>query len=284
MERYDIGFLGMGAANGLLLLELERRNILHQFKILILEPDAKLKNDKTYCFWADSKHEIRTQLKDVLFHQWDTLDTVDGLEALEDQHYYMVESSALYNKVKSVAQSHENIVWIRGAVDGLRTEQEGVLVSSGDYSWEVQQVFDSRPPNIKEPMGPLVLQSFVGWRVELKEAYWTPNEMTLMDFSIPQNGFTQFMYVLPTGTKEALVEMTRFGSEQLPHELASNHLRNYLLSRGLSFDIQHEERGSPTKQRISSRKKVFLVRSSTCAPFVLSTTIRLLKVSKRRTV
>ena len=243
MERYDIGFLGMGAANGLLLLELERRNILHQFKILILEPDAKLKNDKTYCFWADSKHEIRTQLKDVLFHQWDTLDTVDGLEALEDQHYYMVESSALYNKVKSVAQSHENIVWIRGAVDGLRTEQEGVLVSSGDYSWEIQQVFDSRPPNIKEPMGPLVLQSFVGWRVELKEAYWTPNEMTLMDFSIPQNGFTQFMYVLPTGTKEALVEMTRFGSEQLPHELASNHLRNYLLSRGLSFDIQHEERG-----------------------------------------
>ena len=104
MERYDIGFLGMGTANGLLLLELERRNILHQFKILILEPDAKLKNDKTYCFWADSKHEIRTQLKDVLFHQWDTLDTVDGLEALEDQHYYMVESSALYNKVKSVAQ------------------------------------------------------------------------------------------------------------------------------------------------------------------------------------
>ena len=243
MERYDIGFLGMGAANGLLLLELERRNILHQFKILILEPDAKLKNDKTYCFWADSKHEIRTRLKDVLFHQWDTLDTVDGLEALEDQHYYMVESSALYNKVKSVARSHENIVWIRGAVDGLRTEQEGVLVSSGDYSWEVQQVFDSRPPNIKEPMGPLVLQSFVGWRVELKEAYWTPNEMTLMDFSIPQNGFTQFMYVLPTGTKEALVEMTRFGSEQLPHELASNHLRNYLLSRGLSFEIQHEERG-----------------------------------------
>ena len=87
MERYDIGFLGMGAANGLLLLELERRNILHQFKILILEPDAKLKNDKTYCFWADSKHEIRTQLKDVLFHQWDTLDTVDGLE--ERRHHVL---------------------------------------------------------------------------------------------------------------------------------------------------------------------------------------------------
>ena len=244
MNRYDIGFLGMGAANGLLLLELERKNLLHTLKILILEPDAKLKNDKTYCFWADSKHKIRTELRDVLSHQWDTIATADGLESLEDQHYYMVESTALYNKVKSVAQSYENIVWIRGAVDGLKTRTDAVELSSGDYTWEVQQVFDSRPPRIKEPMGPLVLQSFVGWRVELQEDYWTPNEMTLMDFNIPQNGFTQFMYVLPTGTKEALVEMTRFGSEPLPHELASNHLRNYLLSPGLSFDIVHEERGT----------------------------------------
>ena len=243
MERYDIGFLGMGAANGLLLLELERKNLLRSLNVLILEPDAKLKNDKTYCFWADAKHKIRTQLKDVMFHQWDTIDTVDGLESLEDQHYYMVESIALYNKVKSVAQSYDNVKWIRGAVDGLKAEQESIVVFSGSHSWEVQQLFDSRPPIIKEPMGPLVLQSFVGWRVKLQEDYWTPNQMTLMDFGIPQNDFTQFMYVLPTDAKEALVEMTRFGSEPLPHELASNHLRNYLLSRGLSFEILHEERG-----------------------------------------
>ena len=243
MKRYDIGFLGMGAANGLLLLELERKNLLRSLSVLILEPDAKLKNDKTYCFWADAKHEIRTQLKDVMYHQWDTIDTVDGLESLEDQHYYMVESIALYNKVKSVAQSYDNVKWIRGAVDGLKAEQESIVVFSGSHSWEVQQLFDSRPPIIKEPMGPLVLQSFVGWRVKLQEDYWTPNQMTLMDFGIPQNDFTQFMYVLPTDAKEALVEMTRFGSEPLPHELASNHLRNYLLSRGLSFEILHEERG-----------------------------------------
>ena len=233
----------MGAANGLLLLELERKNLLRSLNVLILEPDAKLKNDKTYCFWADAKHKIRTQLKDVMFHQWDTIDTVDGLESLEDQHYYMVESIALYNKVKSVAQSYDNVKWIRGAVDGLKAEQESIVVFSGSHSWEVQQLFDSRPPIIKEPMGPLVLQSFVGWRVKLQEDYWTPNQMTLMDFGIPQNDFTQFMYVLPTDAKEALVEMTRFGSEPLPHELASNHLRNYLLSRGLSFEILHEERG-----------------------------------------
>ena len=243
MERYDIGFLGMGAANGLLLLELERKNLLRSLNVLILEPDAKLKNDKTYCFWADAKHKIRTQLKDVMFHQWDTIDTVDGLESLEDQHYYMVESIALYNKVKSVAQSYDNVKWIRGGVDRLKAEQESIVVFSGSHSWEVQQLFDSRPPIIKEPMGPLVLQSFVGWRVKLQEDYWTPNQMTLMDFGIPQNDFTQFMYVLPTDAKEALVEMTRFGSEPLPHELASNHLRNYLLSRGLSFEILHEERG-----------------------------------------
>ena len=243
MKRYEIGFLGMGAANGLLLLELERKNLLDTLNVLILEPDAKLKNDKTYCFWAGAKHEIRAQLKDVMFHQWDTVDTGDGLESLEDQHYYMVESIALYNKVKKIAQSHDAITWIRGAVDGLKAEQEGIVVSSGDYSWEVQQLYDSRPPKIKEPMGPLVLQSFVGWRVKIQEDYWTPNQMTLMDFSIPQNGFTQFMYVLPTDTKEALVEMTRFGSEKLPHELASNHLRNYLLSRGISFEVEHEERG-----------------------------------------
>ena len=171
MKRYEIGFLGMGAANGLLLLELERKNLLGALSVLILEPDAKLKNDKTYCFWADARHDIRTQLKDVMFHQWDTVDTGDGLESLEDQHYYMVESIALYNKVKSVAQSYDNVTWVRSAVDGLKAEQEGIIVSSGDYSWEVQQLYDSRPPNIKEPIGPLVLQSFVGWRVKIQEDY-----------------------------------------------------------------------------------------------------------------
>ena len=102
---------------------------------------------------------------------------------------------------------------------------------SENTKWMAKRVYDSRPPEIKEPTGPLVLQSFTGWRVKTDWPNWDPSQLVLMDFNIPQNGFTQFMYILPIDEHEALVEVTRFGSEVLPDDLAITHLKSYLWIR-----------------------------------------------------
>ena len=64
-----------------------------------------------------------------------------------------------------------------------------------------------------------------------------------MDFNIPQSGFTQFVYVLPTSKTEALIELTRFGNELLSPELAKDLLRNYLLTFNGNYSINDIERG-----------------------------------------
>jgi lycopene beta-cyclase len=50
----------------------------------------------------------------------------------------------------------------------------------------------------------------------------------LMDFEVAQDGFTQFMYVLPFSSNKALVELTRFGSEILNESAAEQQLKDYI--------------------------------------------------------
>ena len=88
-----------------------------------------------------------------------------------------------------------------------------------------------------------MLQSFEGWRVKFEKDVFDSETMRLMDFSIPQNESTQFMYVLPTSKREALVEMTRFDREVLPGDLAEAHLRNYMMRYTGKYEITHKEQG-----------------------------------------
>ena len=50
---YDYAFIGMGCANSLILLELDRAGLLAQKRILVYEPEQKKGNDRTFCFWLE---------------------------------------------------------------------------------------------------------------------------------------------------------------------------------------------------------------------------------------
>ena len=49
---YDYAFLGLGASNSLLILQLNELGLLKNKTLAIIEPEHKLSNDKTFCFWA----------------------------------------------------------------------------------------------------------------------------------------------------------------------------------------------------------------------------------------
>jgi len=55
---YDYVFIGMGASNGLMLLELIKRGYHTSKRIAVIEPHQKNTNDKTYCFWASPSDKI----------------------------------------------------------------------------------------------------------------------------------------------------------------------------------------------------------------------------------
>ena len=240
---YDIALVGLGASNSLLLLELEKQGLLKDLRVLILESESKWKNDKTYCFWADHTDPIFHTLRPLLLKEWTRVEFNGKQEELESMRYGMLESITLYQHTKQLVLKHSNINLVRASLTGLKSEDNGVAVLSDDTSWTARRVYDSRPSKINEPTGPLVVQSFVGWRVKTDWPNWDPSQLVLMDFNIPQNDFTQFMYVLPVDEHEALVEVTRFGNEVFPEELAHTHLKSYLLSLEGPYDVVHEERG-----------------------------------------
>jgi Brp/Blh family beta-carotene 15,15'-monooxygenase len=65
----------------------------------------------------------------------------------------------------------------------------------------------------------------------------------MMDFSIPQNEHTQFLYVLPFDAQQALIEPTRFG-EVLISEIEATHvIEKFLEERNTQFEILEKEQG-----------------------------------------
>ena len=78
---YDYIFSGVGTSASLLLLELNRRNLLSDLNILFIDPDNKIRNDKTFCFWAHDKEPIQEALSEIITHSWSTV-AIDYSETL----------------------------------------------------------------------------------------------------------------------------------------------------------------------------------------------------------
>ena len=240
---YDIALIGLGASNSLLLLELNDRGLLANLDVLILESESKTRNDKTYCFWDDQQGPIFAALRPLLRKEWTKVSFNGESEQMRSIHYGMLESISLYQHAKKIISNTPRTHLIQAPFTHFESNRDGIAVHSGDNRWMAQHVYDSRPPEILEPSGPLVLQSFTGWRVKTDAPHWDPAQLVLMDFNIPQNGFTQFLYILPVDRHEALVEVTRFGNEVLPDALATSLLENYLLESAGPHEITHKECG-----------------------------------------
>jgi lycopene beta-cyclase len=64
-----------------------------------------------------------------------------------------------------------------------------------------------------------------------------------MDFNIPQDGFTQFMYVLPYDKHTALCECTRFGTEAIPEDVAWRRTQEYVRRKYGQVKMEKKEAG-----------------------------------------
>ena len=222
----DYLFVGLGASNCLLILKLEKMGLLDEKKIIILEPKQKNKKDKTYCFWATSDEVKKIIPNNFIDKEWASV-IINGKE--QDLHplkYFHVSSLTLYDKALQTVNA-------RGAqilFEKLELSESANQITIDGKIHKPKYAFDSRPPLIENQSQKhfYVNQSFVGWQIQTKEDTFNPNSFTMMDFEIPQNNATQFVYVLPFDKKNALVEVTRFGKEVMDFNDGKKLLNNYL--------------------------------------------------------
>jgi lycopene beta-cyclase len=227
---YTYVFIGLGCANSLLILELHRRGILGKGRILILEPDEKIQNDRTFCFWLHPKSMENYGLNELCSHSWNQVVFNDlAPQLLSNYRYYYLRADVLYAKTKEVLSAYD-YTWKFETFTGE-------FVSVGTY------VFDSRPkvPMLIAKNEYRLTQSFYGWLVRTEKAIFNPESFTMMDFSIDQGDTTQFLYILPFDENTALIEPTRFGEQDIKEEEAQQIILGFLGKQDTPFVILEKE-------------------------------------------
>ena len=241
---YDIIFCGLGASTCILVHEMSFHGLLKGKKVLIVDPSEKKANDKTFCFWASEKDEIVQRFGSLSSAVWSKI-AIDKNhpEKIKGLRYHHISSIKLYDSAKSILEKlgadfiHEKVTSVEGG--------DVTSITIENVKYEGHQIYDARPPEIPEELSKdqNIYQSFVGLKVCLKERNLDKDALTLMDFNVPQQGHTQFMYILPFSQNEALFELTRFGSEKITIDQAREILEEYISRQFGHFEINEIEKG-----------------------------------------
>ena len=242
---YDYVFIGMGASNGLMLLELIKRGYHTSKRIAVIEPHQKNTNDKTYCFWASPSDSIVQDLSEIISYQYRFVQTHGREEqSIENQPYYCIKSIDFYNHVMAAIKVH-NIERFTDAVVSTIAGSESIQIVTDHHTVYGNRIFDSRPPNFTpSPDGQAyLLQSFFGYHIRLQNASLDVNKFQMMNFDVDQSGYTQFVYNLPYAANECLIELTRFGVDTIDSSYAKKILDEKINAQFGAYEIIAEEEG-----------------------------------------
>ncbi|MFW5689105.1 MAG: lycopene cyclase family protein [Spirochaetota bacterium] len=206
--------------------------------ILIVDPETKGENDRTWSFWTNNEVPFTTipdpneiisaswpQCR-VVSHGWDR--TID----MGEYRYCMIRGADFYDKVLSILESAPGVVFERAMVESIRDEDDGAVIVTDRGERSGRWVFDSRfdPAEYERRSGPhhYLKQHFTGWTIETSRPVFDPATASLFDFRTPQHGEMRFIYVLPFSPSRALVEYTLFSAEVLEREEYAQAIERYL--------------------------------------------------------
>lgn len=243
---FDFLFIGLGAANCLLILRLNENFLLKGKKIAIIEPESKTTNDRTFCFWATMAECAQLKLTSLVSNSWENI-LVSGTskQEINPLYYFHIKGIDLYDATKSALRHTDVTNFTTRLSSNPQFNSSLYEINLENKTFFARKVFDSRPPSflpLKKQQSHL-LQSFYGLQIKTTTKVFDTSTVLMMDFNIPQNNFTQFMYILPFAEDTALIELTRFGTEKLDILEAKKILETYIKEKGISFTILEEEKG-----------------------------------------
>ncbi len=247
---YDYLIVGGGAAGLSLAYHIAQEPRLAHKKVLLIEPDAKDRNDRTWSFWTDAP----TPFDSIVAGEWQKIafrsPGFDKVMDLVAYRYKTVNGLDYYRFVRDALAENPQFTVLRGHVRTLENTAGGVRAATDAGEFTARYAFDSRPPNLAQLKQPqkhrYLLQHFVGWEIETEADVFDPTTVEFMDFRGEQQHEARFMYVLPFTPRKALVEYTLFSEKTLPKPEYETAIRQYLSeTRGLqAYRITAEEVGA----------------------------------------
>ena len=245
---FDYLIIGGGAAGLSLAYHIAREPRLADKKVLIIEPEAKDQNDRTWSFWADEP----TLFDKIAAYEWRQIafrsPDFERVIDLGTYRYRMVRGLDYYHFVRRALTDNAQFSSVTGTVQTLKNTASGVRVQSSAGEFTARYAFDSRPPVMapRPDKYHYLLQHFVGWEIETETDVFDPAVVEFMDFRGEQQHEARFMYVLPFTPRKALVEYTLFSAEPLPKAEYEAEIRAYLRDTlGVrNYRIEAEEVGA----------------------------------------
>lgn len=217
--------------------------------ILLLDKDTKQDNDRTWCFWEQGEGKY-----DALTHKtWNHIyfggQRVSKRFPIAPYRYKMIRGIDFYQSLLSRITAHRGVTFEQGEVLNVTDDGSKVTVTTSDGQYRGGKVFNSifsYDMATHQKRYPVLQQHFLGWFVKTETPIFDVDQATYMDFSVPQNGNTRFMYVLPTSDREALIEYTLFSEKLLKKEEYEQAIKTYLEKdlNCLAYDILETEMGS----------------------------------------
>jgi len=200
---------------------------LRNKKVLIIDHDAKDRNDHTWCFWEKENGAF----EEIVFRKWNSVffhGTRVFSESLNlgEYEYKMIRASDFYKFVLGKINLNPNFIFLQTEI--ISVENETIKTASGEFSAD-EFIFDSfTRKTYDDPKYQNLFQHFRGWLVETETEIFNPNEPTLFDFRVEQENECRFIYILPFSAKKALVEFTVFSDRLLQKPEYEEGLKKYL--------------------------------------------------------
>lgn len=223
-----------GGMSGLSLAYYLQKSKLGSKSILIIEPQEKNKNDRTWAFWEAQKGTF----EQILFRKWDTVNFRDANNKIQqldigNYQYKLLRGIDFYNYVVPELQKSSNIQFIKDAVTNIEDSPEQATVTTEmGQTYHANFVFDSTYKlKLNIPKNHNLLQHFKGLVIRTKKASFNPTLPEMMDFGVEQHNECRFMYVLPFDEYSAIIEYTLFTEKLLTKEEYDTELRNYITQK-----------------------------------------------------
>jgi lycopene beta-cyclase len=247
MQHYHYIFTGSGLSALMTVYEMLLSGKFKDKSILLIDENTKKANDRTWCFWDE--HNL---FDEIVTKKWNQAifanEKFNRVLELTPYQYKKINGLDFYELIFKKISEHKNIHFLNQKVVDFTELGNHCIVKTEQETFTCNKIFNSiYHPEIVTAQNkfPLIQQHFVGWFIKSKEAVFTPNCATFMDFSVEQKGNTRFMYVLPTSENEALLEYTLFSKDLLSKEEYESEIQKYIENLGITeYEIIEKEQGN----------------------------------------
>ena len=248
MNQSSYIILGAGASGLLLAYRMSLDSYFDDKSILIIDQVKDKGNDKTWCYWEEGEGEwdelLTKKWLKVFFGSKDFTETLD----ISPYSYKMIRSEKFYHKLWRSIELKSNITFVEDSVKTYTEIDNRVKVVTNKSTYFGLKLLNSildKTVYETQQKYPVLQQHFVGWFVKTKTDCFDDSIATFMDFNVPQNGNTRFMYVLPIDKNIALFEFTLFSKDLLEHSEYEEAIKDYLKEKKITdFEILEKENGA----------------------------------------